>query len=90
MMKVILFRFLLISCLYGSFIEKYYLPKGVYDQLGQICIADVDRDNHYEFIFRSFVDGINATYFCKFILPDSWQIDIMIYWFAVQHRIIMG
>lgn len=77
---------LLLPLLYGDFIQKYYLPKGLTEYYGQICVADVDRDNNYEFIFRSCLYGItDALFICKLHHSGQWQIDSLITrtWFLV-------
>jgi hypothetical protein len=71
-------QFLTVLCVFSSFNQKYYIDRGVYEYLHSIVVADVDRDNYYEFIFRSFIQGINATYYCKLIPPNSWQIDSLL------------
>jgi len=71
-------QFLTVLCVFSSFNQKYYINRGVYEYLHSIVVADVDRDNYYEFIFRSFIQGINATYYCKLIPPDSWQVDSLL------------
>lgn len=61
-----MFLSLLLPLVSGDFIQKYYLPKGLTEYYGQICVADIDRDNNYEFIFRSYIYGItDALFICK-------------------------
>jgi hypothetical protein len=77
--KILFILFLVVVSLKGDFIQICYLPKGVTQRNGFINIADVDRDNNYEFIFRSSIYGItNATFYCKLHFPNEWTIDSLI------------
>ena len=65
---------LMLPLLFGNFVLKWYIPRGIDWGAGKIITGDTDRDGNYEFIFSTY-GGSYTIYLYELHLPDIWEID---------------
>ena len=69
---------LMLSFLFGDFIQKWYVDAGMIGECGRILISDTDRDGNYEFFIWTY-GGSQKIYIYELHLPDTWEIDSFSY-----------
>jgi len=73
---------LMISFLFGDFVQKWYMPAGVAaGNHGRMLINDTDRDGNYEFIFSDFAAS-QKIHIYELHLPNTWEIDSFSYLYS--------
>lgn len=70
---------LTLSFLFSNFIQKWYIPQGIVEGRGRICLRDTDRDGSYEFIFSHDGYPSSVIYIYELHLPNNWQKDSVAY-----------
>jgi len=66
------------TMLKGDFIQKWYIPNGLYSASGRILIDDTDRDGNLEFLFTTYGSLPHYVYIHELHLPDVWEVDSII------------
>jgi hypothetical protein len=67
--------FLVVSFVFSSFTEKWYLSVGcAHGTSGKILVSDTDRDGYYE-LFISDYYGPDYINICELYPPNTWQYD---------------
>jgi len=69
---------LMLSFLFGDFVQKWYMDAGMIGECGRILISDTDRDGNYEFFIWTY-GGSQKIYIYELHLPDTWEIDSFSY-----------
>jgi hypothetical protein len=69
---------LILPFLFGDFVQKWYIPRGMIGECGRLLIGDTDRDGNHEFYIRTY-GGSQKIYIYELSLPDTWEVDSFSY-----------
>jgi hypothetical protein len=65
---------LMLPLLFGNFVQKWFIPRGMMGEGGRLLISDADRDGNYEFYITP-SGGTLKIYIYELHLPDTWEVD---------------
>jgi hypothetical protein len=71
----------MIPLLFGNFVQKWAIPRGIDWGAGRLVIGDTDRDGNWEFIFSTY-GGPQRIYICELHMPDTWEVDSFPYFWG--------
>jgi hypothetical protein len=67
--------------LFGDFVQKWYIPRGMTGECGRLLICDTDRDGNHEFFIRTY-GGSQKIYTYELHLPETWEVDSFSYFWG--------
>jgi hypothetical protein len=72
---------LMLPLLFGNFVQKWYIPRGMTGECGRLLISDADRDGNHEFYISTY-GGSQKIYIYELYLPDTWEVDSFSYFWG--------
>jgi hypothetical protein len=72
---------LMLPFLFGNFVQKWVIPRGMMGEAGRLLIGDSDRDGNYEFYITPCGMSQKICIY-ELHLPDTWEVDSFSYFLS--------